>query len=44
MTKRHRLFEALRQRQERDGCANLVIAFIQETMKPVRHNGRSGLV
>lgn len=37
MAKRVRLFEALRARQERDRCANLVVAFIQETMKPVRH-------
>jgi uncharacterized protein (TIGR02391 family) len=42
MTKRVRLFEALRQRQERDGCANLVIAFIQEAMKPVRHTDSQG--
>jgi hypothetical protein len=37
MTKRHRLYEALRQRQETDRCGNLVIAFIQESMNPVRH-------
>jgi uncharacterized protein (TIGR02391 family) len=42
MTKRIRLFEALKQRQERDRCANLVVAFIQETMKPVRHTGSPG--
>jgi hypothetical protein len=29
MTKRVRLFEALRQRQERDRCSNLAAAFIQ---------------
>jgi len=42
MTKRIRLFEALKQRQEQDRCANLVVAFIQETMKPVRHTGSPG--
>ena len=42
MTKRVRLFEALRQRQERDRCGNLVVAFIQESMKPVRHTGSPG--
>jgi hypothetical protein len=42
MTKRHRLFEALQQRQQCDRCANNVIAFIHEAMKPVRHNGVSG--
>jgi uncharacterized protein (TIGR02391 family) len=42
MTKRIRLFEALKQRQERDRCANLVVAFIQETMKPARHTGSPG--
>lgn len=39
MTKRVRLFEALKQRQQRDRCGNLVVAFIQEAMKPVRHTG-----
>lgn len=42
MTKRHRLYEALRQRQERDRCGNLIIAFIQESMDPVRHTGAPG--
>jgi uncharacterized protein (TIGR02391 family) len=36
MTKRHRLFEALRTRQTKDGCANNVLAFIQTAMDPVR--------
>lgn len=35
MTKRHRLYEALRSRQDRDGCGNLVIAFVQRAMDPV---------
>jgi uncharacterized protein (TIGR02391 family) len=39
MTKRVRLLEALRLRQEEDRCGNLVVAFIQQTMSPVRHTG-----
>lgn len=39
MTKRVRLFEALKQRQQRDRCGNLVVAFIHEAMKPVCHTG-----
>jgi uncharacterized protein Ymh len=38
-TKRDRLFEALRARQERDGCANHVLAFIQTFIEPVRFVG-----
>ncbi len=38
-TKRHRLFAALRARQERDGCANNVLAFIQVVMDPARFLG-----
>jgi uncharacterized protein (TIGR02391 family) len=37
MTKRVRLFEALRLRQEQDRCGNLVVAFVQQAMSPVRH-------
>jgi len=37
MTKRHRLYEALSQRQQQDGCGNLVAAFIQTVMDPVLH-------
>jgi uncharacterized protein (TIGR02391 family) len=37
-TKRVRLFEALRERQEQDRCGNLVVAFIQQAMSPVRHS------
>jgi len=37
MTKRVRLFEALKQRQRSDRCGNHVVAFIQEAMKPVPH-------
>jgi uncharacterized protein (TIGR02391 family) len=42
MTKRRRLYEALRLRQEQDRCWNLVIAFIQNSMDPVRHTGAPG--
>jgi len=38
-TKRHRLFEALHQKQTQDGFANNIVAFIQEAMNPVRHVG-----
>lgn len=38
-TKRHRLFEALRARQEEDRCANNVIGFIQTAMNPVGYTG-----
>jgi len=37
MTKRSRLFEALRIRQEKDGCSNNVFAFIQRVMDPIRY-------
>lgn len=40
-TKRIRLFEALRVKQNRDNCANNVINFIQTAMDPVRFVGRS---
>ncbi len=39
MTKRHRLFEALRQKQNADNCANGVLAFVTHAMNPVRHVG-----
>jgi len=39
-TKRNRLFEALRARQERDACANHVLAFVQTLMDPVRFVGK----
>src|SRR5712692_824896 len=41
MTKRHRLFEALRAKQDRDGCANNVVAFIQTALDPVRFIGNA---
>lgn len=39
-TKRNRLFEALRARQEKDACANVVLAFVQMVMEPVRFVGK----
>jgi uncharacterized protein (TIGR02391 family) len=36
-TKRDRLFEALNQKQKRDGCANNIVAFIYKSMSPVRY-------
>ena len=39
ITKRHRLFAALHQRQNRDGCANSVLAFVKRVMDPVRYVG-----
>lgn len=35
-TKRYRLFEALRAKQERDGCANNVLNFVQVVIDPAR--------
>jgi uncharacterized protein (TIGR02391 family) len=37
ITKRHRLFTALNSKQENDGCANNVLAYIQKLMDPVNH-------
>lgn len=39
ITKRKRLFEALRTKQVRDDCANNVLAFVQTTLDPVRFVG-----
>src|SRR5688572_27945602 len=36
-TKRHRLFEALRNKQNADGYSNGVLAFVKRVMDPVRH-------
>jgi hypothetical protein len=36
-TKRERLFEALYQRQRKDGVGNQVVAFIYKAMNPVRY-------
>ena len=37
MTKRDRLFAALRDKQNLDGCANGVLAFVQHVMDPVQY-------
>lgn len=37
ITKRKRLYEAIRQRQVRDNCGNNVVAFIQIAMAPIRY-------
>lgn len=39
MTKRHRLSQALRDRQTQDACGNNVLRFIAHVMNPVRHVG-----
>lgn len=41
MTKRHRLYEALRGRQQQDRCGNLIVEFIHRAMDPVRYTGNS---
>ncbi|MFM2418504.1 MAG: hypothetical protein RL385_3227 [Pseudomonadota bacterium] len=41
ITKRHRLYEALAARQQRDGVANNVVAFVQAAMHPARYVGKS---
>jgi len=38
MTKKHRLFEALKVKQAADRCGNNVVAFIHHTMNPARHH------
>lgn len=43
ITKRHRLYAALAARQQRDGVANNVIAFVQAAMHPARYVGKSQL-
>jgi hypothetical protein len=37
MTKRKRLFLALKEKQERDGSGNSIVAFIYAAMDPVRY-------
>ena len=37
MTKRHRLYHALAEKQKADNCGNNIIAFITRVMNPVRH-------
>lgn len=38
LSKRHRLYEALRAKQRQDGCANNVFAFIKKVASPVLHH------
>ena len=40
-TKRHRLFGALKARQDADRCGNSVLAFVKHVMSPVRYIGRA---
>lgn len=42
-TKKHRLFDALKKRQDRDKCGNLIVAFIQAAMDPVRYIRKNNL-
>jgi len=37
MTKRHRLYAALVEKQNSDQCANNILGFITHVMNPVRH-------
>ncbi len=39
ITKRHRLYQALRQKQNADGSSNGVLRFVKHVMDPVRHVG-----
>ena len=41
ITKRHRVFQALRAKQEADRCANGVLAFVKHVMDPVSYVGRT---
>lgn len=43
ITKRHRLFAALRAKQFKDGCANNVLAFIQAVIDPIRYTSNLDL-
>ncbi|GAP15959.1 TIGR02391 family protein [Longilinea arvoryzae] len=41
--KRHRLFEALREQQELDGCGNNIAAFILAALQPARYTDKEEL-
>ncbi len=41
ITKRHRLYEALRSKQQQDRCGNNVVALIQRAMDPIRFTNRA---
>lgn len=43
MTKRHRLFLALKTKQDKDRCGNNVIAFIQRVMSPIRYTRNTSI-
>src|SRR3989344_7788499 len=43
ITKRFRLFEALKARQEKDGCSNNIFAFIQKVIDPIRYTNNPDL-
>lgn len=43
ITKRRRLFEALKARQNQDQCSNAVLRFIQEAMAPVRYREQNDI-
>jgi len=43
ITKRVRLFEVLKTRQEKDACSNNVFAFIQRVMDPIRYTSNPDL-
>lgn len=43
ITKRIRLFEALKDRQENDRCSNNIFAFIQKVMNPIRYTNNPDL-
>ena len=40
LTKRHRIFQALKDKQAADDSGNNIAAFIEHTMNPVRHHDR----
>lgn len=41
-TKRYRLFDALKLKQEHDNCGNNIMAFIKKTMNPIRYTQSPG--
>ena len=43
LTKRHRLFNALAERQNKNGAGNCVVAFMNEAMAPVRYRDSPAL-
>jgi uncharacterized protein (TIGR02391 family) len=42
-TKKHRLFEALNERQNQDGCSNHIFSFLKYVMSPVRYRDKPQL-